>query len=113
MRRRIEFLALWTASVAASAAVQHHWLGVQVDAAFLLLATVSSGLALACSYRLPRQARERAGAELVRDQQLAFLVTEAVRQRRALDRVERAGLVSTEEIEALENQSASRCGTRR
>lgn len=90
MRSQITFAALWAASVAASTAVQHLWLGASVDAAFLLLATVGAGATLAFAQWLARKARERADVQALRDQQIAFLVKEADRQRRALDRVERA-----------------------
>ena len=89
MRSVVGFLALWISSVAASAAVQHHWFGARLDAGFFLLATVSSGFALGIMEWLARARRARANAEALRDQQIAFLVTEAVRQRRALDRLER------------------------
>ncbi|MNV31232.1 hypothetical protein D3C71_1225310 [compost metagenome] len=112
MRSRITFAALWAASVAASTAVQHLWLGASVDAAFLLLATVVAGATLAFAQWLARKARERAKAESLRDQQIAFLVKEAVRQRQALDRVETAGLISRAEIEALESRSACRSDIR-
>jgi hypothetical protein len=108
MRNRITFAAWWAVSVTGAAAVQHLWLGAPVDAAFLLLATVSAGATLAFLQWLERKARERADAQALHDRQIAFLVTEAVRQRRALDRVERAGLISEAEIEALENRSECR-----
>ena len=112
MRSVVGFVALWISSVVASAVVQHHWFDVRLDAGFFLLATVSSGLALGFMEWLARTRRARANAEAIRDQQIAFLVMKAVRQRRAMERMDAAGLISKAEIEALESQSACRSDIR-
>ena len=90
MHSAFRLLALWAASVAASATVQHHWFAAPLDAGFFLLAAVSAAVTLGLMEWLARARLARAEAEALRDQQIAFLVAEAVRQRRALDRVESA-----------------------
>jgi hypothetical protein len=108
MRSAFRLLALWAASVAASATVQHHWFAAPLDAGFFLLAAVSAAVTLGLMEWLARARLARAEA----DQQIAFLVAEAVRQRRALERVDVAGLISKAEIEALECRSACRSDIR-